>query len=72
MYSKRPHIACICETWLKTAKEPTFINYTCYFRHKEGRTGGGLAILVRNDVNAKYKKLDYLKLGKLAVKYYIQ
>ena len=50
LYALKPHIVCLCETWLKENRLPTFLNYKSYFSCRPNRPGGGLAILVRNDV----------------------
>ena len=52
LYLSKPHIACLCETWLSDTFEPSFINYSCFYKHRPGGVrGGGLAILVRSDVS---------------------
>ena len=30
-YVSKPHIVCLCETWLKSTREPSFINYNVFF-----------------------------------------
>ena len=50
IYTTRPHIVCLTETWIKDGYEPTFVNYTSYFINRQDRAGGGIAILVRRDV----------------------
>lgn len=50
IYSKKPHIVCISETWLVGDKLPNFINYTCMWQNRTNRRGGGLGILVRSDI----------------------
>ena len=67
LYSKEPHIACLCETWLKKDFIPKFTNYTSFFIFRHHQRGGGLAILVRNDVLAKGKNLVYFPTGRLEV-----
>lgn len=51
LYATRPHVAVLCETWMKATREPTFINYTTVFKHRPDRIGGGLAFLIRNDLS---------------------
>ena len=52
IYTTKPHVICLCETWLSTGHEPRFINYTAIYKHREdGTMGGGLAILIRSDVS---------------------
>ena len=67
VYSERPHVICLCETWLKDSRLPQFINYTVYYECRKDKAGGGLAILVRNDVNASVLKLQNFPSGKLEV-----
>jgi len=50
LYAIKPHLVFLTETWLQQGKEPRFINYRAYFKHRVGRPHGGLGILVRNDV----------------------
>ena len=50
MYTHKPHLVCIQETWGSADYEPKFINYSGIFKHRAQRRGGGLAFLVRNDV----------------------
>ena len=53
-YSKKPHLICISESWLKNNSKPTdLIGYHEIRKDRQGRDGGGLIILV-ND-NLKYK-----------------
>ena len=56
LYSKKPHIVCLCETWLKENRLPNFINYKPFFLCRQNRPGGGIAILVRSDICVK--KID--------------
>ena len=51
---KQPHIICISETWLTTDIEtPRIKGYTKTFRRdRPNRDGGGLLILVREDIKA--------------------
>ena len=63
----KPHIACLCETWLKSTREPVFINYTSVFKHRPDRAGGGIAVLIRNDFHYTLKDLDMYPEGKLEI-----
>ena len=54
-------------TWLKEGYIPSFINYTPYYVFRQNRQGGGLAILVRNDVSVKEKNLILFPTGNLEV-----
>lgn len=67
LYKLKPHIVCLCETWLKDNFLPSFINYTPYFQLRPNRQGGGLAILVRSDIAAQEKKLTSFPTGQLEV-----
>jgi len=64
LYTVKPHIAFLTETWLKH-REPKFINYRAYFKHRDDRPHGGLAILVRNDVTIVPKDVQAYPGGKL-------
>lgn len=67
LYAEKPHIACLTETWIKENRLPTFINYTCYFKCRQDRPGGGIAILIRNDLNASQVTLNEFQHGKLEI-----
>ena len=67
LYCTKPHIVCICESWLKPSHEPSFINYTSYFNHRINKSGGGTAILVRNDICAQVKDLNKFQNGQLEI-----
>ena len=61
VYNKRPHIICLSETWAVPDKLPTFVNYNIFWKHRtSGSRGGGLATLVRSDLIAIEKTLNYL------------
>lgn len=49
LYSNKPDIFCVCETMLKNNREPKFIGYNTVWKHRVG-DGGGLGILIREDV----------------------
>ena len=52
LYSNKPPIVCLCETWLKPSNEPSFINYSGIWTHRAGpQPGGGIAFLIRNDIH---------------------
>lgn len=67
LYTLKPHIVCLCETWLKQSYLPSFINYFPYYVHRKDKNGGGIAILVRNDVSCKNKELILFPNGELEV-----
>lgn len=51
LYSKKPTILAICETWITDAKyEPRFLNYVCEWKHRIGHTGGGLGLIIKTGV----------------------
>ena len=56
------------ETWLKSYREPEFINYSKYLCNRDDdSTGGGIAILVRNDLMHCKKDLSPFNNGKLEI-----
>lgn len=66
LYNIKPHLACLCETWLKSTREAYFINYNSIWKHRPGgQQGGGLAFIIRNDVNILSKQLNAYPNGKL-------
>ena len=44
-----PHIFLIAETQLRSDLTVSFVGYTCFHRKREGKVGGGVGILIRND-----------------------
>ena len=48
-----PHIFLIAETQLRSDMAEHFVGYTCFQRKREGKAGGGVGILVRNDFRCK-------------------
>lgn len=58
LYTLKPHIVCLCETWLSPSSQLRFINYSVVYKHRAGaHPGGGLAILIRNDVSHQHLDL---------------
>ena len=55
LYTKKPDIMGLCETMVKK-KEPKFVGYTPIWKHRLGEKGG-LALLIRNDIN--FKVIDF-------------
>ena len=45
----QPHIFLIAETQLRSNMSESFIGYTFFHRKREGKIGGGVGILVKND-----------------------
>ena len=73
LYTKKPEIVCLCETWL-SKKEPKFIDYSAIWNHRDN-FAGGLGCLVRKGVQAqKYRVTPYAngKLEYQAVKIIIE
>jgi exonuclease III len=50
LYTDKPHVVCLCETWTKPGEEPSFINYRAIWQHRTHKQGGGLACLIRRDI----------------------
>jgi len=69
LYTEKPHVACISETWSQHNKEPSFINYRTLWKHREEGRGGGLACLVRNDVALLPDQLETYPDGNLEVQW---
>jgi len=65
LYSEKPHIACVCETWMQQNREPRFINYRAIWKHRVEGRGGGLLCLVRNDVAIVPNDLELFPNGNL-------
>jgi len=65
LYAIKPHVAFLTETWLQHGREPRFVNYRGYYKHRENRPHGGLAILVRNDIAILPKDVQAFPGGKI-------
>lgn len=50
IYSKKPHVVCLSETWLFGDVTPNFINYRSFWKNRSEGRGGGVGILIRNDI----------------------
>ena len=50
LYEDKPDIVCFSETWIKQRYTPKFNNYLAEWKHREGRGGGGLGILIHNSL----------------------
>ena len=57
LYSRNSHVVCLCETWLRDNYEPEFKYYKKYICNRDEQ-GGGIAILVRNDLISFDKPLN--------------
>lgn len=67
LYNLKPHIVCLCETWIKEKYLPNFINYRAFHNFRSNQNGGGTSILVRNDVQVMDKDLHLFSNGKMEV-----
>ena len=67
LYSTKPHLVCLCETWIQDSRLPSFVNYTSFFVSRPQRVGGGLAILARNDLSIIERPLVLFPEGLLEV-----
>ncbi|CAF2082225.1 unnamed protein product, partial [Rotaria magnacalcarata] len=64
LYSKKPHIVLLSETWLTAKIVPRFINYK-YYRKDRSNNGGGLMILLRQDLEGVPVELKAFNNGVL-------
>ena len=53
LYSRKPHMVCLSETWIVQGKLPNFFNYSAIWNNRVNNRGGGVGILLRNDVVAQ-------------------
>ena len=67
LYTIKPHVVCLSGTWLRENREPSFINYCAFYKHRHEQAGGGIAILVRSDLAIRDKTLVYFPGGKLEI-----
>ncbi len=68
IYTSKPHVVCLSETWLSQHYEPNFINYNVIYKHRGApQAGGGLAILVRSDITYLEQDLQPFPQGFLEV-----
>lgn len=49
LYSRKPDVFCLCET-LTHSSTPSFVGYQSVWQHRPDGAGGGLGILIRDDV----------------------
>ena len=66
LYSTKLDILCLCETWLNDWA-PLFKGYIAVWRHRPGGMGGGLGILIREDIPFMAKLLTAYPGGHLEV-----
>ena len=69
IYANKPDIICLSETWMKRhQKEPNFIHYAVLWKHREtGEEGGGLATLVKSNIQYQEIELVQFPNGKMEV-----
>ena len=60
LYTRKPHLVCLCETWAIGDKLPNFINYKAFWKNRVGNRGGGIAILSRLDLVVIPKPLNII------------
>lgn len=67
LYTKKPDLFCLCETWMKESSQvPSFIGYESVWKHR-GSPGGGLAILIRRGIQHRNFPLNTFQNGVLEV-----
>ena len=70
VHKVNPHFICLSETYLKLTDNFTVRNYKIFRKDRFGR-GGGIAILVRNDIKSHLKQnfrtFDYGNLEALTI-----
>jgi len=66
VYTRKPHLVCIQETWARDDYMPSFINYRTFFKNR-GARGGGLLTLVRNDLVVEPFDLQMFINGQLEI-----
>ena len=64
LYSNKPDVLCLCETFVTPKYEPNFIGYNQYWQHREGHKGG-LGIFVRRDITSKTRQLTVYQTPQL-------
>ena len=67
IYTNKPHVVCLTETWLKSDRLPSFVGYSCYYNLRDHQGGGGTAVLVRNDICTSNKDIKKYKNGILEI-----
>ena len=67
LYSTKPHVAAIQETWLKTNKNPTFESYDILRKDRKNKKAGGIMTLIRKNVKYVEKDIRTFPNGKLEV-----
>ena len=62
LYREKPDVVCLCETWLRV-HEPSFVGYHAMWSHRENAARGGMAILVRRDIQHEQFELPQFSRG---------
>ena len=62
-----PHVLCLCETWLTERFTPRFHGYASEWVHRPAGRGGGLGILIKQEVQYSSKTLTSYPGGVLEV-----
>lgn len=62
-----PHVLCLCETWLSERFTPRFHGYASEWVHRPARQGGGLGILIKQEVQYSSRTLTPYLGGVLEV-----
>lgn len=50
VFTTNPDVVCLCETWIRR-RPPRFPGYQVFWNHRVDGPGGGLGILVRDDIS---------------------
>ena len=62
----KPDLLCLTETWINKS-EPKFCGYSSEWKHRLQKTGGGIGILIREDIPYQNLQLDPYKDGILEI-----
>ena len=66
MYTKKPDVVCLCETWLKR-REPRFIGYKALWDNRPNAPKGGLDFLIREDIGYNKKTINFYAGGVMEI-----
>ena len=68
LYTTKPHVAAVQESWLKSSKDsPSFESYNLERKDRNGGKGGGILMLIRKNVKYVEKNIQIFPQGKLEV-----
>ena len=65
LYNTKPSIVCVTETWFKITSNFNFKGYNLFRKDRFGSRGGGVAILVRQDLVVLPNNFPYYQDGYL-------